>query len=502
MIARLIQDLQKRGIFLSLAEGEVRYRAPKNALTDADKEALREQKSEIAEFLRARQAARTLQGLKGRPGKLTASVVQEMWYRFGGGPNEGQPVALNISAVLPVKGCAPERLAKILHHIVTRHETLLSRIRVDGERLHVSRNDPDAFAVEIEDLRGMAAGEPRHMAQANAAAFCGLLKPVEGEWLTQAKIWVLAENDCLAAVSSSHIVSDAGTRNILVDEISDLLEGRDPPPATVIFNDYSLAERDFLESPDALPLFDYWRHWYAAQPLLHAPEGGPPLLWGPGTRIVNNFAMPGRLLETVRNLAERHQVTPFLVHLTVYALALARWAGVEAFPIRILGDKRTTLELEHTAGLMYCADPVDVRAPSGADFETVMRGLQHSYDNALALRLPTLHYFPPQCAMPGIEAPDIPNRIPAVFNYYAAGTLRERQAAQAAVQPDRPWPPQVTTLPPMQWTRPSAPVFLHFMDNGAYADLSLHFYENAVPKPQQASFYTAWLAAYDALPAA
>jgi hypothetical protein len=54
----------------------------------------------------------------------------------------------------------------------------------------------------------------------------------------------------------------------------------------------------------------------------------------------------------------------------------------------------------------------------------------------------------------------------------------------------------------MQWTRPSAPVFLHFMDNGAYADLALHFYEKAVPKPQQASFYAAWLAAYDALPAA
>jgi hypothetical protein len=51
----------------------------------------------------------------------------------------------------------------------------------------------------------------------------------------------------------------------------------------------------------------------------------------------------------------------------------------------------------------------------------------------------------------------------------------------------------------MQWTRPSPPVFLHFMDHGAHAELSLHFYENAVPKPQQATFFAALLASYDAL---
>ena len=497
MIARLIQDLQRRGISLSLADGQIRYRAPKDALTDADKDALRARKPEIEAFLRARQAGRTLQTLKGRPGPLTASVVQQMWNCFGGGPNEGQPVALNISAVLPVENCAPERLAQILHQAVTRHETLLTRIRVAGDALHLTLNAADAFAVEIEDLRGEA--DARTAATAKASAFCSLLKPVEGDWLTQAKIWQLSDGDCLAAISSSHIVSDAGSRNILVDEIHDLLAGRDLPPPAIVFNEYSLAERDFLESAEAQPLFDYWRRWYAAQPILHAPEGGPPLLWGPGTRIINNFAMPGHLLGAARRLADRHQVTPFLIHLTLYALALARWSGAEAFPIRILGDKRTTLELEHTVGLMYCADPVDVIAPPNAGFETVMRGLQRAYDTALSLRLPTLHYYPPQCAMPGIEARDIPNRIPAVFNYYAAGTVRERQAAQAVSPPARPWPPLVTTLSPMQWTRPSAPVFVHFMDNGASADLSLHFYENAVPKPQQASFFAAFVASYDAL---
>ena len=77
-------------------------------------------------------------------------------------------------------------------------------------------------------------------------------------------------------------------------------------------------------------------------------------------------------------------------------------------------------------GLMFCADAVEVVAPAGADFENVMRAILVEYDAALALRIPTLHFWAPHCVRPGVEAPDYPNKIPAVFNYYSMGTARER----------------------------------------------------------------------------
>jgi len=168
---------------------------------------------------------------------------------------------------------------------------------------------------------------------------------------------------------------------------------------------------------------------------------------------------------------------------------MARWSGMEHFPLRVLGDKRTSLELSGTVGLMFCADALEIHAPARADFESVMRGILAEYDASLALRIPTLHFWAPQCVRPGIEAPDYPNKIPAVFNYYSMGTARERALKKAA--PDTsaalPWPPEITTA--MQtWPRRSSPLFLHVMDLGHEAMVSLHFYQGVVSPPDQDSF--------------
>ena len=163
---------------------------------------------------------------------------------------------------------------------------------------------------------------------------------------------------------------------------------------------------------------------------------------------------------------------------------------MERFPLRVLGDKRTSLTLSNTVGLMFCADAVEINAPAGADFETVMRGILAEYDASLSLRIPTLHFWAPQCVRPGIEAPDYPNKIPAVFNYYSVGTARERAEKKAG--PDTsaslPWLPEIVTLPPQSWPRRSSPLFLHVMDMGHEAAVSLHFYQGAVSPPDQDSF--------------
>jgi hypothetical protein len=156
----------------------------------------------------------------------------------------------------------------------------------------------------------------------------------------------------------------------------------------------------------------------------------------------------------------------------------------------VLGDKRNSLELSNMVGLMFCADAVEINAPASCDFETVMRGILAAYDAALALRIPSLHFWAPHCVRPGIEAPDYPNKIPAVFNYFSMGTARERAEKKAG--PDTtasmPWPPQVVSLPPQVWPRRSSPLFLHVMDMGHQAALSLHFYQGAVSPADQDSF--------------
>src|SRR5258705_12743729 len=84
-IAKLIAGLESRGIILSLADSEIRYRSPKDALTAADKDNLRGRRGEIIEYLQTRNAARRLRAAGGASGSPTPSVAQEMWRAFAGG---------------------------------------------------------------------------------------------------------------------------------------------------------------------------------------------------------------------------------------------------------------------------------------------------------------------------------------------------------------------------------------------------------------------------------
>src|SRR6185369_3819166 len=145
-----------------------------------------------------------------------------------------------------------------------------------------------------------------------AQAFCAQVNLIEGTWLTRAKVFALPGRESLVALSSAHMIADAGTRNIILDEIHDILDHGAPraiSPAS--YNDYSLAERAFLAGPQGAQLIDYWRRWYHDQPVMKAPGGGVPLMWGNGIRIVKNFIIPRRVLDKVRALAARWKVTPF-----------------------------------------------------------------------------------------------------------------------------------------------------------------------------------------------
>jgi len=488
-VARLIAELESRSILLSLDGDQIRYRSPKQALTDSDRDALRARRVEIMDYLTARHAARSLRAARPVAGPIEPSVAQEMWRAFAGGVEEGKPVALNIGMVGRFVA-APEAVIAAIRQVIGRYDALRTRFEAQDGTLRAFLNPAEAFEVELQDLRGLGMDAAQQAAEKDAQQFCALLNRIEGSWLTRAKVLALPEGKCLAAISSAHMIADAGTRNILLEEIHDILEtGAPRAPSPVHYNEYSLAEREVLAGQQGAQLIEHWRRWYHDQPTMPAPSDGTPLTWGNGIRIVKNFTIPPRVADGVRALAETLKVTSFLIYLTIFSVAIARWANMERFPIRILGDKRISLELTNTVGLMFCADAIEVYVPSKADFESIMRGILAEYDAALGLRIPSLHFWAPHCVRPGIEVPNYPNKIPAVFNYYSMGTARER--AERRTAPDTGaalcWPPDIVTLT-QTWPRRSSPLFLHVMDYGHEVQVSLHFFQGAVSPADQDSF--------------
>ncbi len=486
-VGRMIADLESRSILLSLDGGQIRYRSPKQALTDADRDALRARRGEILDYLGARNAARALRAATPIAGTPAPSVAQEMWRAFAGGAEEGKPVALNIGMVGRFKA-VPEAVTAAIHQVIARYEALRTRFEAREGRLMAFLNPADAFEVEQGDLRGLGAEAAQEAAGKGAQQFCALVNLIEGMWLTRAKVFALPGGESLVAISPAHMIADAATRNIILEEIHDILETGSPrAPSPVLYNDYSLAEREFLAGEQGAQLIAHWRRWYHDQPTMLAPSDGTPLTWGNGIRIVKNFTIPGPVADKVRDLAATLKVTSFLIYLTIFAIAMARWAKTERFPVRVLGDKRVSLELSNTVGLMFCADAVEINVPARADFETIMRGILAEYDATLSLRIPTLHFWAPHCVRPGIEAPDYPNKIPAVFNYYSLGTAREKAERRTGTSASLPWPPDIAILT-QTWPRRSSPLFLHVMDYGHEVQVSLHFFQGVVSPADQDSF--------------
>ena len=488
-IVQLIAEMESRGIILSLADGEIRYRSPKDALTAADRASLRARRADLIAWLAARDAGRALRGIKGAQGPLVTSVAQEMWWRFAGGAQEGKPIALNIGMV-GTFNADPGTVSAAIHQVIARYDALRVSFRSEGEDLLPRLNPIESLAIDQEDFRSLSDDAARVAAAQSAQEFCGRVNLIEGQWLTRAKVIALPAGQTMAAISSAHMIADAGTRNIIIDEIRDIVEHGAPLAApSVAYNAYARAERDLLAGSQGQSLIDYWRGWYDGQPVMKSPSTGTPLMWGNGVRIVCNFTIPGPVLDRLRARAQAMKVTPFLVCLTIYALAMARWSGMERFPVRVLGDKRTSMDLANTVGLMFCADAMEVQVSPSQDFETIMRGIMTAYDASLALRIPGLHFWAPYCVRPGIEVRDFPNKIPAVFNYYSIGTAREKAERPAHGQSGKAsWPPTVTKLPPQIWPRRSSPLFLHLIDTGGEISCSLHFYQNVVDETDQDSF--------------
>ena len=500
-VAQLVAGLESRSIILSLADGQLRYRSPRDALTAADRAAIGERRDALIDFLAAREAGRALRMVEPQDGPLSTAVGQDMYYRFGSGPLQGKPISLNIGMAGSFRNARAADIADAIRAAVARHDSLRTRIVRHGEVPELALNPVEELQIGFEDLSGAADGTAA--GQAVVAQMFGDHIPVESPWLFRAKVVALPGGDAAAVMAANHFISDAGTRNILLQEIQDALDrkaGREvkPHPPAIPYYAFSRGERRFLEGAQGARLIDYWRRWYGRQPVMHAPSGAV-MEWGAGTRIVNNFTIPRRMLEKAGILAAAHGATPFLVFLGIFCLAMARWSKMERFPVRILGDKRSRLDLAGTGGLMFCADPVEIPVPPGQDFAQLMRAILVEYEASLALRLPTLHYFAPHVVRPDIEPAAYPNRIPAVFNYYSGGTSRERAEREGA--PDGTaglaWPPEVTRLSQQSWTRRSAPLFLHLMDLGNEMTASLHFLADVVNETDEKAFIATLFQVFD-----
>ncbi|MDG4786446.1 amino acid adenylation domain-containing protein [Micromonospora sp. WMMD1102] len=347
------------------------------------------------ELLRARLAGRLRGGRRAaltrvdRNGPLPLSFgQQQMWFLSRLDPGSWEylvPLALRLRGTLDAAA-----LRRALTGLVGRHEILRTRYALaDGEPVQVI--DP-AGPVElaVTDLTELPEAEREARGFERAAQEPAVPFDLGTQWPVRSRLIRLADDDHLLVVVFHHVACDAWSAGIFAEELSELyaaaLAGRPDTlaPLPVQYADYAAWERG-REATEHQRHLDYWRRQLAGVPPLDLPADRP----RPATRewagAAVELELPAGLGGQLRDLAQRHGATLFMVLLTGYQALLSRYTGGTDIPVGTVVSGRNRPELSRLIG--YGINSLVMRARWDSDItfaellaanrETVLAAFDH-----------------------------------------------------------------------------------------------------------------------------
>jgi len=479
-IPQLLADLQAKGIVLSLADGALTYRAPKGALTPKDRETLSTNRKAVIDYLSAL-AARLKSPIKiEKATHPMPSVLQEIWWNWYGLPDR----QLNQERLPMVKlyhNTSYAILETAIQQFITRHDTLRTSFHEAHGQLQVTFNAPETFSIEQEIYKPISSDiETETQLRAMAAAFSEKQLPLDGKWLIRAKIISISQSDFLLLFVFHHIIVDAASLMLIIAELDNLITSDSPlslPPPVAQFTDYAQWEREWLGNTKCQPLLEYWAQRLQHQSALLAPDSKQVLSWRPGVKIDYQFSFDSKVLNKINAYAIEQKTSLFNVILTVFGITLARWSGVARFPIRCIGDLRTSPALAPIIGYLVCSDLVEISVPPEIDFRSMLKSNEIEYHSSLMLRVPTLLRHPLHDEGEGVEDP---RHIATTINMFSI-----RQPAAGSKQTATSWPPKVTRSSGEPWPILLPSIYLRLLDYGDVLQVSLELNDQQLTPDEQ-----------------
>ncbi|HEX8695266.1 MAG TPA: amino acid adenylation domain-containing protein, partial [Longimicrobium sp.] len=393
-----------------------------------------------------------------RAGRLAPSFAQQrLWFLEQLG---GAGAAYHIPLRLRLRGeLDREALSRALDRIVARHEALRTTFPpVDGEPVqHVAPAGESVFPLLEHDLAGRADRDAelrRLVAEEAGAPFDVGRGP-----LVRGRLVRLAADDHVLLVTMHHIVSDAWSMGVLVDELGALYAayrrgGKDPlPPLAVQYADYAAWQRRWVDGEVLQRQADYWTHALAGAPeLLELPTDHPRPARQDHAGATVALELDEELTAGLRALGRRHGTTLFMTLLAGWATVLGRLSGQDDVVIGTPTANRGRREIEGLIGFFVntLAVRVDLAgAPTVAEllgrvkaralgaqqnqdipFEQVVELLQPARSLAHTPLFQAMFAWQnaprPRLELPGLELAPVPGAAQATAKFDISLTLSER----------------------------------------------------------------------------
>ena len=291
-----------------------------------------------------------------RNGDLPLSYAQErLWVLDQIEPNN--PL-YNIPRTLRLRGpLRTDALGKAINEIVRRHES---------QRTHFVVRDGDPVQVIIPSLtiplviRDLTSDpEDVREAEARRIAIEEAMRPFDLREtpLVRAHLLRLAAQDHVLQLTMHHIISDAWSAGIFLQELGVLYEafcaGRPSPlpELKVQYADYAAQERNWLQGEVLGKQVAFWRERLkGVPPVLELPLDHP----RPATRTFQGACemlhIPADKLSAVKKLARQEGATLFMTLIAVFQVLLSKYSGEEQIVVGTDLANRTMPETERMIG--------------------------------------------------------------------------------------------------------------------------------------------------------
>ncbi|WP_431479914.1 non-ribosomal peptide synthase/polyketide synthase [Pseudomonas simiae] len=275
---------------------------------------------------------------------LALSFAQErQWFLWQLDPTSAAyhvPSALHLRGRLDV--AALEQAFQVL---VQRHEPLRTTFVEEGE--HTWQVIHPRLAMPIERQRVVASAIEHAVAQEIQRPF----DLVNGPLMRVNLLEVEAEHHVLV-ITQHHIISDGWSMQVMVDELVALYQGQAELPALPIqYVDYAQWQRDWMAAGEKQRQLDYWRTRLGTEhPVLELPldHPRPALQSHRGAR--RQVQLDNALVAELKALAQRQEVTLFVLLLASFQTLLHRYSGQSQIRVGVPIANRNRLETERLLG--------------------------------------------------------------------------------------------------------------------------------------------------------
>ncbi|WP_460111359.1 non-ribosomal peptide synthetase [Pseudomonas sp. S3_H04] len=294
-------------------------------------------------------------GVEAEDRQALSYAQQRMWFLWQLDPQGG---AYNLPGAVRLNGRLNlAALEQAFASLVERHETLRTvfQRQADDSLSQVPATAP--LVIRHEDFSTLPASE-REQAVMQAAEQQSVLPfDLAVGPLLRVTLLKLADQEHVLLLTLHHIVSDGWSMNVLIDEFIRCYDafdaGQQPQLAAlpIQYSDYALWQRRWLEAGEQARQLDYWQAQLGDEhPVLELPldHSRPAMPSYRGTRY--EFAVDEQLAGQLRNTAQQHQVTLFMLLLGAFNALLHRYTGQTDIRVGVPIANRNRGEIEGLIG--------------------------------------------------------------------------------------------------------------------------------------------------------